>query len=294
MTEANLELLKIFYEVAKQQSITKASESLFISQPAVSQSIKKLEENLGCTLFNRSNKGINLTTEGKCFYEYVKLALQTIKNGQDELANFKKLEKGEIKIGVSTTLTKLVLLNAIKQFHKDYPKIKINIINGLTSDILTQLEQGKLDLALYNDDIKNNQLDTTIIKEGHHCFVYNEDFYNFENQIEISQLANYPLVLQNKQSNTRKIFDKIADKYFTEKISYMEVVSQELVSVFSECGFGIGFVIEEVLKKEKNNKLKKVPLKKDLPPFYITLAKSSFFSPTFATKEFIKYIKKFN
>ena len=114
----DLELYKVFYAVAKNKHMTRASEELHISQPAISQSIKKLEEQLGGTLFLRSNKGMELTEEGKMFFEYVKGALELIKNAENDFTSYKDLTKGEIKIGCSTTLTKLLLLDTINEFHK--------------------------------------------------------------------------------------------------------------------------------------------------------------------------------
>lgn len=96
--------------------MTKASEELHISQPAISQSIKKLEVQLGGTLFIRSNKGMELTSEGKMFYNYIKSALELINNAENEFTSFKDLSKGKINIGASTTLTKIVIMDAIKNF----------------------------------------------------------------------------------------------------------------------------------------------------------------------------------
>ena len=124
----NLELYRIFYVVAKHKHMTKASEELHISQPAISQSIKKLEDQLGGTLFLRSNKGMELTEEGKMFYDYVKGALELINNAENEFTSFKDLSKGEIKIGCSSTLTKLILLDTLKEFHIEFPNINVNII----------------------------------------------------------------------------------------------------------------------------------------------------------------------
>ena len=146
----NLELYKIFYVVAKYNHMTKASEELHISQPAISQSIKKLEEQLGGTLFLRSNKGMELTEEGKMFYEYVKSALELINNAENEFTSFKDLSKGEIKIGCSTTLTKLVLIDSLKNFHSAYPNINVNITNDLTSNLINDLKLGKLDFVIFN------------------------------------------------------------------------------------------------------------------------------------------------
>ena len=289
MYDINLELLKIFYEVAKEESITRASENLFISQPAVSQSIKKLEDELGGTLFNRSNKGISLTSEGQEFFNYVKVALELINKGQDEFVNFKELKRGTIKIGVSTSITKLVLLDSLVKFHKDYPQIKIEIINGLTASILDELQQGKLDIAIYSEDVKNEKLKTYSIKTCHHCFAYNKDFFSIPDRISLNDLSRYPLILQNKKSNTRKMFDKLAKKYDLTDLNYTEVVSQELVKILTQCGFGVCFIIKESLHEKE---LEIVNLEEDIPAFDIKLAHSSLIEPTFASKKLIEYILK--
>ena len=159
MMNIDLELYRVFFVVAKHKHMTKASEELHISQPAISQSIKKLEEQLGGTLFLRSNKGMELTEEGKMFYEYVKGALELINNAENEFTSFKNLDKGEIKIGCSTTLTKLVLLDALKRFHPNYPNININITNDLTSNLINDLKLGKLDFVIL--DRKSTRLNSS-------------------------------------------------------------------------------------------------------------------------------------
>ena len=155
----DLELYKVFYAVAKNKHMTRASEELHISQPAISQSIKKLEEQLGGTLFLRSNKGMELTEEGKMFFDYVKGALELIKNAENDFTSYKDLTKGEIKIGCSTTLTKLLLLDTINEFHKKYPNINFQIENDLTSTLINDLKLGKLDFVIFNEsDIKEKNL----------------------------------------------------------------------------------------------------------------------------------------
>ena len=162
----DLELYRVFYVVAKNKHMTRASEELHISQPAISQSIKKLEDQIGGTLFLRSNKGMELTEEGKMFYEYVKGALELISNAENEFTSFKDLSKGEIKIGCSTTLTKLILINSLKEFHKDYPNININIINDLTSNLINDLKLGKLDFVIFNEsNIKENNLNLKTVEK---------------------------------------------------------------------------------------------------------------------------------
>ena len=137
----------------KNKYMTKASEVLYISQPAISQSIKKLENQLGRTLFLRSDKEMELTEEGKMFYKYVKGVLELINNAENEFTSFKDLSKGEIKIGCSTTLTKLILVNTLKEFHNEYPNINISITNDLTSNLINDLKLGKLDFVILMKEI---------------------------------------------------------------------------------------------------------------------------------------------
>ena len=287
----DLELYRVFYIVAKNKHMTKASEELHISQPAISQSIKKLEDQLGGTLFLRSNKGMELTEEGKMFYEYVKGALDLINNAEHEFTSFKDLSKGEIKIGCSTTLTKLVLMDVLEKFHIDYPNININITNGLTRDLINDLKLGKLDFVIFNEsNIKETNLNLEKIMELKQGFIYNPNF--FEDKINtFSDLNNIPLILQKEESNSRKLLDSIALKYNTKLIPKMEVVSQELVTDFTNIGFGIGYsIIDLAMKNHKN--LKELKINKELPNINIYLATNKYVSLTFASKMFIKYLKQ--
>ena len=285
----DLELYKVFYVVAKNKHMTKASEELHISQPAISQSIKKLEDSLGGTLFLRSNKGMELTEEGKMFYEYVRGALELINNAENEFTSFKDLSKGEIKIGCSTTLTKLVLINVLKEFHKNYPNINITITNNLTSDLINDLKLGKLDFVIFNEsNIKETNLNLEKIKELKQGFIYNPLFYN-DNINNFEELNNYPLILQKEESNSRKLLNHISLINNTKLIPKMEVVSQELIVEFTNIGLGIGFTIIDLAKNYKG--LKELKINKKIPNINVYLATNKHISLTFASKMFIKYLK---
>ncbi len=286
----DLELYRIFYVVAKHKHMTRASEELFISQPAISQSIKKLEEQLGGILFLRSNKGMELTEEGKMFYEYVKGALELIDNAEKEFSSFKDLSKGEIKIGCSTTLTKLVLIDAIDEFHKAYPNIKINITNNLTSDLINDLKMGKLDFVIFNEsNIKESNLQLEKIKELKQGFIYNpSDFEDDVNNLNV--LNKYPLILQKPESNSRKLLDSIALQQGVKLTPKMEVVSQDLITEFVNIGLGVGFVIIDLVKRKYKN-LKELKINNTFPPINVCLATNKSITLTFASKKFISFLK---
>ena len=286
----NLELYRIFYTVAKNKHMTKASEELHISQPAISQSIKKLEDELGGTLFLRSNKGMELTSEGKMFFEYVKGALELINNAENEFTSFKDLSKGEIKIGISTTLTKLILLEPLKKFHLDYPNINISITNDLTSNLVNDLKLGKLDFIVFNEsNIKESNLELLKLKELKQGFMYNPTFYK-DDITSFKDLNKYPLILQKTQSNSRKLLDYISLNNNVILKPKMEVVSQDLITEFVNIGLGIGFVIIDLANKKFDN-LKELHINKKIPNINIYLATNKNISLTFASKTFIKYLK---
>ena len=287
----DLELYKVFYTVAKNKHMTKSSEELHTSQPAISQSIKKLEEQLGGTLFLRSNKGMELTEEGKMFFEYIKGALELINNAENEFTSFKDLTKGEIKIGCSTTLTKLVLIDAINKFNKDYPNINIIVNNDLTSNLINDLKLGKLDFVIFNEsNIKETNLNLTKIKELKQGFIYNPFFYK-DNINSFNDLNNYPLILQKEESNSRKLLDYIALNNNIKLIPKMEVVSQELIIEFVNIGLGIGFTIIDLAKRNYNN-LEELKINKKIPNINVYLASNKSILPTFASKTFIKYLNR--
>ena len=289
----DLELYRVFYMVAKNKHMTKASEELHISQPAISQSIKKLEEQLGGALFLRSNKGMELTKEGEMFYEYVKGALELIHNAENEFTSFKDLSKGEIKIGCSTTLTKLILMNTLKEFHQDYPNISINISNDLTNNLINDLKVGKLDFVIFNESyIKETNLNLEKLKDIKQGFIYNPEFYN-DNINTFEDLNNVPLILQKEESNSRKLLDYIALQNNVKLIPKMEVVSQELITEFTNIGLGIGFAVIDLAKRNFKN-LKELNINKTIPKITISIATNKSVSLTYASKMFIKYLKNNN
>lgn len=288
MMNIDLELYKVFYTVAKHNHMTRASEELHISQPAISQSIKKLEEQLGGPLFLRSNKGMELTEEGKMFYEYVKGALELIKNAENDFTSYKDLSKGEIKIGCSTTLTKLLLLDVIKKFHEDYPKITFKIENDLTSNLINDLKLGKLDFVIFNESgVKEKNINLEKIGEMKQGFIYNPNYFTDDIEI-LNDLNKYPLILQKEESNSRKLLEKITSQNNVELIPKMEVVSQELVTEFTNIGFGIGFTIIDLAKRKYSN-LKELKINKKIPNINIYLATNKSISLTFASKMILQY-----
>ena len=146
-----LELYRVFQEVARMGNISAAAQNLFISQSAVSQSIKQLEEQLQVRLFSRSTRGVVLTSEGKLLLDYVSHGLGLIQCGEEKLAQSRQLLTGELIIGASDTVTKTYLVSRLEAFHQNYPAIQIRILNGTSQMVLDYLHAGQVDIAFASE-----------------------------------------------------------------------------------------------------------------------------------------------
>lgn len=292
----DFELYRIFYVVANNKNITKASEELNISQPAISKSIKNLEEQLGGQLFVRTKRGVVLTEEGEEFYKYIKQAIEFINNAENKFSDLINLETGCIKIGISKTLTKEFLLPYLKEFNRLYPKIDIQIKTNVASELIYKLKNGLIDIVILNlNNIQyGNDIEITKCKKTNDCFVVNKKYKELINkEIELKDLNNYPLVLQSKGSNTRDFLDDFTKKNNVILKPHIELSSYSLVLEFVKNGFGIGYVTKEYVKKELENKeLYEIKIKEKIPSKYIAIALSKNHIPNFSTKKLIEIIKE--
>jgi len=291
--EIDFELYKIFYTVGKYSNITRAAEALFISQPAVTMSIKKLEELLNITLFVRNKRGVTLTTEGKVLYEYVASAIENIKIGENRLSSLKALETGNIRIGIGSTLTKHFLVKYLEKFHKEYPKITINIDTSMTSEILKKLNDGKIDVAIIANDTDNfKDFKVNFSKDLNYSFVCNKNFPDLiNNKLSLSDINSYPLLLQHPDSNSRKILNTLAEKNGVKLSSDMELPSHSLVIEFSRIGLGVGFTAEEFIQDDlAKGELFKVNVYPSFPKQKLLVLTKKDYLPSFSTQKFIEII----
>ena len=249
--ENKIDSYKIFESVARNESISKASEELFISQPAVSQSIKKLEESIGGELFNRTKYGVRLTTEGKAFYEYIKKGLDFIENGERIFSQLKNLDIGTIRIGASASVTKHILMPYLKTFHKLYPNINIDIVNHLSNNLISMLKNGTIDVAILNLPIQDST--DLIIKHFttvQDIFGANNDYMDTSKEYSLNELKKYNLITQKRPSNTRTYFDNFLKENNIKLIPTIEAVSFNVVCDLTKIGFGYSYLTREFVKDE--------------------------------------------
>ena len=166
-----LELYRVFQEVARMGNISAAAQNLYISQSAVSQSIKQLEEQLQVRLFSRSTRGVVLTSEGKILLDYVSHGLGLIQCGEEKLAQSRQLLTGELIIGASDTVTKTYLVSRLEAFHRQYPAIQIRILNGTSQMVLDYLHAGQVDIAFASEPREKDAYSVRHCFDTHQIFV---------------------------------------------------------------------------------------------------------------------------
>ena len=264
---------------------------MYISQPAITKSIKKLESDLEITLFNRSPKGVTLTENGKVFFEFIKNGVESFMNGEHKLTSLKNLETGTIKIGASTTVTKYFLLPFVEKFHEKYPNIDISITNHLTTTLVSMLKKGSLDVLIVNLPMeKDKDLEITPCCELHDCFAANQKYKNqIKKKIALKELVeNYPIITQKEPSNTRTFLNQLMQKHEIEFHPKFDIVSYSLVKDFAKIGMGISYITKEFAKGElEKGELIEIPIKEKIPTrrLGIVLPKNTITS--FATEKFI-------
>lgn len=271
----NLNLYKIFYEVALSESISDASKKLFITQSAVSKAIKKLEEDLNTNLFYRNNKGVKLTDKGKELLFYVEEAFNNLVTAERTMIESQTLNKGKIAIGVPSQIGSFYIFEDITNFHKKYPNIEITIISKTTTQLLKLLEQHEIDFIIDTSPI-NTKIDNIVIKpliEVNNCFAIKADSSISIDEIKsISDLVNYPLVLPIKGTDNRKQLDKIFEKNNIELNNVINIHTSEMIVGAVKKDLGIGYIIYDVIKDNvENGEFKILNIKEKLPKITINL-----------------------
>ncbi|UVI28652.1 LysR family transcriptional regulator [Paenibacillus spongiae] len=265
----NLELYRVFYYTAMTGSLTKAADELFITQPAVTHSIKQLEGRLGGRLFFRTPKGVKLTLEGEALFHYIDQAYQLILNGERKMAEMHDLLDGEIRIGAGDTLCKHVLLPCLGDFHKAYPAISLHVTNRTTPETMALLKEGKIDVGIINLPFAaDKQVNVVETIDLHDCFVAGETYREpVLGAISWEELAERPLMMLERGSNTRAYVDAIAEKHGVRLKPEVELGSLDLLADFAKAGLGIACVVRGFVAHDISaGLLQEVKLSQPIPP----------------------------
>lgn len=285
-----LDLYKVFSEVCKCKSFSKAAKELYMTQPAVSQSIMQLEEELDTRLFTRTPKGVVVTNEGQLLFEYISSAINLINVGETKLLECKNLMAGELKLGVGDTNSRYFLLSYLEKFHDKYPNIKLQIINRTTLEICDMLKSGEVDLGICNFPIKDSSLEKVPCKDIHDIFVCGSKFKDIVSKpLTFEEISKLPLILLESKSNSRKY----VEKYFTSKgvriTPEIELGAHDLLLEFAKINLGIACVIREFSQRYlEDETLYEVKTIENIPKRSIGICYLKSVSPSQAAKKFIE------
>lgn len=271
-------MYKVFYAVAEYESFSKAAEELCVSQPAVSYSIKKLEEELNVKLFTRFNKGIILTEEGKKLKTYVENALSSIIAGYKSIAESEEDLSGEISIGVYSHIGSIILPECIKKFTNKYPNVRIFIFNSRSGEIKEMLRNGKLDMIIlhypmFTDTDKFNEVKILSLES---CFFGTKKYYDsFMLSKEGISISEYPLLLPLKGFITTNQLYNAFKKNNIYLSSNIYSYTTEMIVSLAKAGLGVGWALREYIKMELElGVLYEIPINIELPKIEIGLAYS--------------------
>ena len=274
--EQNLSLYRVFYTVANAGNISKAAEQLFISQPAISKSIRKLEQNLDVTLFSRNSRGVQLTEEGEILYDYVQKAFYALQTGESRIKKINELGIGHLHIGVSTTLCKYMLLPYLQEFIKLHPHIRITIECQSTNHTLQLLKENKIDVGLIGEPERLHHIHFDNLGEIEDIFVSTKTY--LENlsmrtgrKNDIFHTAT--LMLLDKENMTRQYIDDYLAVHHIETNNLLEISTMDLLIEFARTGLGIACVIRDFVADDlKSGLLVEIPTPQAIHPREIVFA----------------------
>ena len=251
----SLEAYKVFYTVASCGSITRAAGELAISQPAVSQSVKQLEDELNTKLFTRTSKGVRLTHEGEVLYSYVAKGYEQIMLGEKRLVQMHNMELGEIIIGASDMTLQFFLLPYLERFHEQYSNIRIRVTNGPTPETLEKLEDGRMDFCVVSTPFEvKDTLEVIPVREIEDIFVAGRKFITYKNKtLDFSVLEELPLIFLEGNTSSRSYMEDFLKQNQVETIPEFELATSEMIVQFALRNLGVGCVVKDFAEEYLDN-----------------------------------------
>jgi DNA-binding transcriptional LysR family regulator len=285
------ELYKVFYTVGRCGNISAAAGVLFVSQPAVSKSIRKLEDLTGCTLFIRGSRGVSLTTEGQILFDYVQQAFGHLQNGERVLKKIRNKQEGLVQIGISNTLCRYYFIPHLEAFHQRYPGIRITIVNRTSAETLKLMTQGQIDFGIISIPHDRSGFiyhEVLTIKD---IFVAGKNFPCFTGPIPLSALSGYPLMMLEKDNVTRMYIDAwLADNHVVLQPE-IEIGSMDFLIDFARIGLGIALVIRNFVEEElASGLLVQVPVQPAIPARKIGIVVPKNLPRSIAAETFIEFL----
>ena len=288
-----LELYRVFKEVAEAGNISVAAKNLYISQSAVSQSIKQLEKALQARLFSRSPRGVSLTSEGQMLYDYVRSALGLLATGEDKLSQAQQLLLGTLVIGASDTVTSWFLTPYLESFHREYPGIRLKIVSGRSAKVLSMLKSGAVDIAFASSPADKTSLTDWPCFATHSVFVAGSDYNcDFDHVYTMQEIAAFPLILLERKASSRLFLEQ----YFLQKgVSLnpeIELSSRSLLISLSRIGLGVaGVTLEFVQRALDAGEIRVLKTDFEIPARSVDMCTLQDVAPSAAATRFMKMVR---
>lgn len=292
MMDINYELYKVFYHVAASLSFSEASKQLYISQSAVSQSIKTLERKLGQTLFIRSTKRVQLTPEGELLLRHVEPAVKLIHRGEAQLQDAASTG-GQIRIGASDTICRYFLVPYLERFHKDFPNVHLKVINQTSIKCVELLKNAQADLIVTN--YPNPHLGSAPavrkIKTFRDVFIANHSFdFLKRKKLTFQELSRYPILMLDRQSTTSEFLHNQFQQHQLDLVPEIELTSNDLLIDLARIGLGIAFIPDYCIA-DNMEELFIVDTVEELPKRDLVIAYNEQTPLPHAVAEFLNYFK---
>lgn len=252
--DINYELYKVFYHVAKTLSFSEAASELFISQSAVSQSIKTLEKRLDQTLFRRSTKQVRLTKEGELLFKHIEPAIHLIRLGEHQILESRSFSGGQLRIAASDTICRYYLVPCLNEFHKRYPNVHIRVTSDTSLGCVDLLAAGQADLIIINSP--NSRLQSLPashpIHEFHDVFIADKSAFPelLAGSVSLRRLTSYPILMLDKRSTTSEFLHQLFRSEQLELAPAIELSSNDLLIDLARIGLGIAFVPEFCVNRQ--------------------------------------------
>ena len=289
--DINYELYRVFYHVAASLSFSEASKQLFISQSAVSQSIKVLEKKLGITLFIRSTKKVQLTPEGEILLRYVEPAVNLIQRGEAQVMESSTLGGGQLRIGASDTICRYFLVPYLNRFHKEYPGVHIKVTNQTSTRCVDLLESGQVDLIVtnYPNSHLPDRMNVIPIHTFQDVFIANREYYPelTERTISLKELLQHPILMLDRKSTTSEFLHHLFQQHQLDLVPEIELGSNDLLIDLANIGLGIAFVPDYCLTESGN--LFQVQIEEALPTRELVIAHNAHLPVPQAARAFIQF-----
>ena len=285
---------RIFYYVAKCGSFTQAAKILMSNQPNLSRAIKSLEASLGCTLLERSNKGVRLTEDGEKLYENISVAIEHINAGEEQVTANKTLQRGVVSIGATEIALRCFLLPILNRYCTRYPGIRVRIVNVSTPQALKMLKSGLIDICVLTTPVESSaELSERVLKDFREVVVCGEAFKALSEgaPLDISELCNYPIVSLGSKTSTYEYYLKLFAENDVSFSADIEAATADQLLPLIRHNLGIGFVPEEFM--DNNSEMQgiyRIPMKSDPPVRSISLVKKKNHILSLPAKELEKMI----